>query len=651
MLNSKADGSVTIDTTIDTEGLTKAIDKMNQAVEGFVKKTTSSIDSIDKSVDGITESAQKNLRKLKIEPNKMGIQRAIEEFSRLEKEIEIQEDALRRYEVKIDNVQKGISRMDPEGFDKLRQKAIQAERTIEKLYVKQADLTQSIYDAETAMKNGAKSMADYNAEIDKAEKASKEAKEKIDEYNDSLGKTEDSGKKAEKGMSAFGHAISHFVIDITKKAVSSLIDLISKTKELRGDMSKLSQNARDSGTSMQTVDDVMRSLNAITGETDSNIEAVSNLLAAGFKDNNLQEAVDTLAGAVIKFPDTIKIESLSDSLQETLATKEATGQFAEVLGRVGINVEEYNRRISRMSESQARNYTIQQLQKKGLEEVTKDWRENNKEMIEAADAAYELQKTQAELAAVMDPIRTKILTAINKLLSENKDTIQGLIQTVGNVIQFLLRALDVVSQIPAPVLLIGTAILVVVGAIAKFSLGSIVAAKAMATVSKTMAAAAPSAATAGISFALLSLEIAGVAASIALVVAAIALLIDTIARLVSASKGVPSSIPTPSLSSETMLSGNQQRRGYAVGTVAARRGLALVGENGPELVNFRGGERVYNATQTAAMQSMAARNTGGTYQDNRQYIFKVDDIATYVTIEKRMRGEQQSRRMGYIGAY
>lgn len=42
---------------------------------------------------------------------------------------------------------------------------------------------------------------------------------------------------------------------------------------------------------------------------------------------------------------------------------------------------------------------------------------------------------------------------------------------------------------------------------------------------------------------------------------------------------------------------------YASGTEAAERGMALVGENGPELVFFNGGEQVLNARETAAMQN------------------------------------------------
>jgi hypothetical protein len=42
-------------------------------------------------------------------------------------------------------------------------------------------------------------------------------------------------------------------------------------------------------------------------------------------------------------------------------------------------------------------------------------------------------------------------------------------------------------------------------------------------------------------------------------------------------------------------------KGYWTGTLSASPGLALVGERGPELVNFKGGERVYNNRETEDM--------------------------------------------------
>lgn len=55
---------------------------------------------------------------------------------------------------------------------------------------------------------------------------------------------------------------------------------------------------------------------------------------------------------------------------------------------------------------------------------------------------------------------------------------------------------------------------------------------------------------------------------------------------------------------------------FASGTPSAPAGAALVGENGPELVNFRGGETVTTAPQTAALLS----GNGGTTIVNHNYI-------------------------------
>lgn len=50
--------------------------------------------------------------------------------------------------------------------------------------------------------------------------------------------------------------------------------------------------------------------------------------------------------------------------------------------------------------------------------------------------------------------------------------------------------------------------------------------------------------------------------------------------------------------------------GYATGTMNAAAGWAIVGEQGPELVNMRGGERVYDARQTDRMMNGGAEAGG-----------------------------------------
>ena len=64
-----------------------------------------------------------------------------------------------------------------------------------------------------------------------------------------------------------------------------MMDLMESTDELRGDLSMLDQNARAAGVGLGTTREAMQKLNTVSGETDSSIEAVSNLLAAGVPEN------------------------------------------------------------------------------------------------------------------------------------------------------------------------------------------------------------------------------------------------------------------------------------------------------------------------------------------------------------------------------
>jgi hypothetical protein len=69
--------------------------------------------------------------------------------------------------------------------------------------------------------------------------------------------------------------------------------------------------------------------------------------------------------------------------------------------------------------------------------------------------------------------------------------------------------------------------------------------------------------------------------------------------------------------------------GYATGTTGAAPGLAWVGEKGPEIVQFRGGETVYNAEQSRAMFGPVTRGyaTGtAAGNDNSDVVARLDAV-------------------------
>lgn len=658
-----SDGSVTLDMSIDHGVLDKAISALNATLKKFAGDSVDNLSDIDDKMSELAKSAQK----LKIEPTVDGLKEAEQNLDHLNAVIDNQENTLANYREAYKKASEEHGQFSNQAL-KLQKTILNLEDSVNKNIKKSDEYARVLGDVEDVLQEGGQAAQTFSKKMgyvytaaDKAGDASEDfsqqagdaaktmgqAGKSAKELGDSFKNLPESAGKAAEGTDLFKVSLGNLIAEGISKAISAIGDLLEKTQEYRKDMSLLNQNAIDAGVSLEITSTAMRNLNAITGETDSNVEAVSNLLATGFKDNGLLEAVDALSGAVIKFPDTMKIESLADSLQETVATGEATGQFAELLGRLGVNVESYNKQIGHMTEAHRASYSIMLLNRQGMSEINEQYRKNNEALIASANAEYDYNQAMAELGEVLEPLKAGVLTQFTKLLTENKDTIQGVITVVGNFVEWLLKLLDAFLALPEPVQVIIGLMMVIVALILKFGLTSSTAfsllAKGAASGTSALAKAGPAAMQAGTQFSVLALEIIGVAIAIALVVAAIA-------SLIRALKGVPNEVnfqvsDIPDLNS---LKKQAAGKGYATGTASAAAGYAWVGENGPELVKLGGGEEILTASQSMARHSMN-RNRQVVYNYSTYNTFKVDDIRTYQQIEQRMKNERITRRMGYTG--
>ena len=193
---------------------------------------------------------------------------------------------------------------------------------------------------------------------------------------------------------------------------------IPATAELRSDLSKLDANAEENAVSADAAREAWRAFAVQSGETDSAVEATSNLLQAGFTESNLQKAVEGLSGAAQRFPDTLKIESLADSLQETLATGNATGQFGELLDRLGIGAENFSAQLANCAtDAEKQNLALQTLADAGLNDTYNAWAKNNEEMLANDEANLKLQESMASLAETILPLVTLATEKISELIT------------------------------------------------------------------------------------------------------------------------------------------------------------------------------------------------------------------------------------------
>lgn len=132
---------------------------------------------------------------------------------------------------------------------------------------------------------------------------------------------------------------------------------------------------------------------------------------------------------------------------------------------------------------------------------------------------------------------------------------------------------------------------------------------------------------------MLYIKVLAIVAAVTALVAVIAVLIGKGGELTSAMGSITST------TTGTMSRANSTVPRYATGTRNARGGMALVGENGPELVNLRGGERIYTNGQTRSL-------LGGDSISIGQITIDAKNVKEFNDIVNIARNEAVSMRQG-----
>ena len=268
----------------------------------------------------------------------------------------------------------------------------------------------------------------------------REANEGID---DTTKKAEDSSSKIGKAFSTMGKGIvggakiaGKAILGIGAAAatgVTAFLATAESTREYREELSKLTNMAKQVGTSSDYIKDKWTSMSAVLGDEGAVTEGLNNIMAAGFTtQESINGITEVLEGAALKWKDTLKFEGLADGLQETLATGAAAGSFAEMLERSGIVLDDFNAGLATCStEAEKQDYIMKTLSETGLADVSKAYRDANGDMISAAEAQAKLTDKIAEIGAIAEPIMTTLkLVAVDLL-----DTIMPFVTLIGEGLQ------------------------------------------------------------------------------------------------------------------------------------------------------------------------------------------------------------------------
>lgn len=417
----------------------------------------------------------------------------------LRKEIEEQTKKVIASEEMIRQAEKAHSDM-ADAIEKVKQKASESGISIDRLRGNTKGLTeeeqklaQKLADAESAYDKTGRIINDYQQKtnrakteliklndqlddnsryLDEAKRSSDNTSKSIDEFGK---KVKDAGDKLDDaggGMKDFvglldemkGMLVGGAVVAGVKDLAGAVMEIEESTREYRQILGTLETSGQAAGYAAEETTAAYDRLYGILGDTQSTATTVANLQAIGLEQETLMQLIDQVTGVWATYGDSIPIDGLAESVNETIKAQQVTGTFADVLNwgtkegeTFGITMREstednkewndavadcksaedyFNLALQQCSsDSERANLVMQAMASQGLAQTSEAWRQNNEDIVAMNEAQAKWDEAMAGLGETVAP-------AAEAMKSFGADAIVWVTKKIQGAVEWINKAID-----------------------------------------------------------------------------------------------------------------------------------------------------------------------------------------------------------------
>lgn len=476
---------------------------MADRIKGITIEIGGDTTALSKALSGVNKeisTTQKQLRDverlLKLDPGNVTL---------LEQKQRLLADSVEQTKQKLDslkNAEKQVQQQFAQGkvsqaqYDALQREIVATEADLRKAEKAASSLQDEI--AQSKGESALKQLGDAASET--ASKVKKIDEKPIEDVEDAAKDADDALEEAGDSASSFAdHLKADVLVEGIKEIVSGIKDLNEETKEYRKIMGTLETSSEAAGYSAEETSEAFSQLYGALGDDQSAATTTANLQAIGASQKDINSLISSAVGAWAKYGDSIPIDGLAESINETIRAGQVTGTFADVLNwgskegeTFGVMLkenteenEEWNKAVQEASsaedffnlalqdaETQAdrTNLVLQAMADQGLSDVGDAWYSNNKDIVDANNAQLEFTKKAAELSERVQPVLTAVQEGINGIMQAildatagiDMDTIVGYVQSffdaVSNVVSFLIENKEIVIGVISGISAISSAL-------------------------------------------------------------------------------------------------------------------------------------------------------------------------------------------------
>ena len=306
------------------------------------------------------------------------------------------------------------------------------------------------------------------------------------ETNNTLKDANNAAEEASKGIKGMalqeaGQKLMDFGSKITG-VIGNLMDLTEATQEFNTLQGKLEGSAAQFGYDANMSKDLAKGVYKYTGDEMAATNVVTNLQAMKLPENELKGMVDAAEAAWTAFGDSIPIESITESINETAQVGKVTGALADAINWTAAEEDAFNQQLSACNSTQERAALIQDMLNGRYGESKTSFDEANQAIMDYRGSVYDTMDANAQLGEAFAPInsainqvKSAIAEALAPVIEDIAQKFQPIIDKVKQFIQdnpqlvatigAVVGVLGVLAAVIGPILIAGGLLVTVFGAI------------------------------------------------------------------------------------------------------------------------------------------------------------------------------------------
>ena len=354
-------------------------------------------------------------------------------------------------------------------YDKLQDTISEQQSTLNKLKGEYTNVALEQGENSDAAKALAKEIDSLSKELNENQQKMKSAESAADSFDNTLDQVGDSADQAEGGFTILKGAVAEFAgntltsaVNGVKDFVSSLFELSEATEEYRSMMAKTQGSAESFGYSIEFATGKYEEFYKYLGDDQMSTNAITNLMGMKVSTDTVSDAANAAIAVWSAYGDSIPIESLTESINESAQVAQVTGTLADAINwaarsnedwsaamsghskaqaafnaaiKDGESAEDaYSAALAACSDTQERAELIAQTlnQTYGASKETYD--QTASSILDANEAELQLKDTQAQLGQAVEPVNT----AFTNLKTQALDAIAPVVEKVaGKFSEFL----------------------------------------------------------------------------------------------------------------------------------------------------------------------------------------------------------------------